>query len=114
MPASGAAIFLVDLLIQHPQVAPLTALVALAAYHAKYGVIADISDDVGRLTEKVEGMAVITYRLAKESDHTDADAVRDVLWDNGRSFPDDFDAEGRYVGPEKYRDHGTNPPPSDD
>lgn len=95
---ADAAAFMVDLLIKHPQVAPLTALVFLSAYHLKYGIIADIRDDLSGLTDKVDGLAVIAYRLAKESDTTDARAVRDRLWDNGRSFPDDFDAEGRYIG----------------
>lgn len=95
---ADAAAFMVDLLIKHPQVAPLTALVVLAAYHLKWGVIHDLQQDVRGLREKIDGMAVITYRLAKKDPDTDADAVRDRLWDNGRSFPDDFDSNGRYVG----------------
>ena len=96
--AAETASFLVDLLIKHPQVAPLTAIAVLIGYHLKYGVIADLQGDLHSVREKIDGMSVITYRLAKKDPETDADAVRDVLWDNGRSFPDDFDHEGRYIG----------------
>lgn len=69
----------------------LLAHLAYSWYTNNRGVIADMEEEIEHLDERLDGVAIIQYRHAKELSGVDEEDVRDRLF-NGEQvmFPSDF------------------------